>query len=57
MNTARILFLKALRRVLQDMPERIWNFDKEMLGCDQDDRLDPLPHDGDSDNDMGPDDQ
>ena len=54
MNTPRILFLKAMRKVLEDMPERNWNREREMVGWQLGDRPDLLPGNGDSDNEMEP---
>ena len=42
-NTPRICFLKAMRKVLGDMAERIWNFESEMEGWELGDRPDLLP--------------
>ena len=51
-NTPWIFFLKAVRKVLEDMPERMWNLERDTVG-----RPDLLPDSVDSDNEMGPEDQ
>ena len=51
-NTPRIFFLKAMRKVVEDVPERIWNLEKEMAGWKLGDRPDLLLDSSDSDNEM-----
>ena len=54
MHTPRIFFLKAIRKVLVDMPEKTWNFEREMVGWRLDDQPDLLTDTGDDemDNEM-----
>ena len=56
LNTPRICFLNAMRKVLEDMSETIWNFEREMVGWELGDRPDKLLDNGDDemDNEMGP---
>ena len=56
MNTPRICFLKTLRKVLEDMPDTIWNFKKDTVERELGDRLDLSPDNGDDEvgNEMGP---
>ena len=56
LNTPRVCFLRAMKRFLEDMRERIGNPEREMLGWERGDRLDLLPgnEDGEIDNEMGP---
>ena len=44
-----------MRRVLEDMPERIWNFEREMVERELGDRLDLSLNDGsdEMDNEVG----
>ena len=58
LNTPRICFLKAMRKVLEDMPVRIWNLEREMVERVLGGRPDLLPvnEDDEMDNEMGPED-
>ena len=47
MTTPRICFLTAMRKLLEEMPERLWNLEREMLVWGVGDRLDLLPDNGD----------
>ena len=43
MNTPRICFLKAMRKVLEDVPERLWHLEREMVAWELGDPPDLLP--------------
>ena len=53
MNSPRIFFLKAMRKVLEDMPEIIWSFEREMVGWEPAERRDLLLDCGDSGDEVG----
>ena len=52
MNTPRSCFLRSIRTVLENTPERVWNLEKDMMGWRLGESPDLLFDKGDSDNDL-----
>ena len=52
MNVLRSGFLRSIRAELEGMLERVWNFEREMVGWGRGERLDLSFDSGFNDNDL-----